>query len=337
MDRQNGFSNGNKECKIETFVDSRSTLNCQGYSEVDKGMSLHSNFANISPIHKTSTSMKKSITTTTNCSRETKSFMSTVRVSSPRAASNVANMSLGETSLLNGSSIELQANQTINLSSNSEKSFIQQRVERLYGPGALAQGFFFKRSSSNSLSSDSSFNKSHNSNNNNLSTDNANTEESLKNLPVLRHLRPEFRAQLPVVSPRRPTDGTEQIVKPLQRISVSSRKTNEVTVKIPTILQATQGNENNEALMLSASMTSIPDQQPAAPEVVLPVLELSASSTSLVEQPKVTHESNAAEEKDGHYFIKVIIQIYSLFAVKICTFSKLIKLLLFFSYFMNSY
>lgn len=103
----------------------------------------------------------------------------------------------------------------MNNSSNSEKSFIQQRVERLYGPGALAQGFFFKRSTSRLNASDSSFNKS--SNNNDVSTENANTEESLKNLPVLRHLRPEFRAQLPVASTRRPTDGSEQILKPLQR------------------------------------------------------------------------------------------------------------------------
>lgn len=104
----------------------------------------------------------------------------------------------------------------MNSSSSSEKSFIQQRVERLYGPGALAQGFFFKRSTTKlNATSDSSFNKS--SNNNNISTDNANADESLKNLPVLRHLRPEFRAQLPVVSTRKPTDGTEQVIKPLQR------------------------------------------------------------------------------------------------------------------------
>lgn len=104
--------------------------------------------------------------------------------------------------------------QVLNTSSSSEKSFIQQRVERLYGPGALAQGFFYKRSTTK-LSNDSNFNKS--SNNNNISADNANMEESLKNLPVLRHLRPEFRAQLPVVGSRKPTDGTEQIIKPLQR------------------------------------------------------------------------------------------------------------------------
>lgn len=126
----------------------------------------------------------------------------------------VSGASFSETSILNGSSIEVES-QVQNSSSNSEKSFIQQRVERLYGPGALAQGFFFKRSITKLNTSDNSFNKS--SNNNDISADNANMEESLKNLPVLRHLRPEFRAQLPVVSSRKPTDGTEQVIKPLQR------------------------------------------------------------------------------------------------------------------------
>lgn len=127
---------------------------------------------------------------------------------------SVASASLNETNVLNGSTEEV-GSQVLTNTPSSEKSFIQQRVERLYGPGALAQGFFFKRSNTRLNTSDSISNKS--SNNNDVSVENANTEESLKNLPVLRHLRPEFRAQLPVVSPRRPTDGSEQILKPLQR------------------------------------------------------------------------------------------------------------------------
>ena len=120
-------------------------------------------------------------------------------------------------SKLNGAGDYESSNQ--NASSTSEKSFIQQRVERLYGPGALAQGFF-RRSSSNKLNlsdlSNKSFNGSNNSFNKSLN-ESVNYEESLKNLPVLRHLRPEFRAQLPAVSPRRPADGPEQIVKSLNK------------------------------------------------------------------------------------------------------------------------
>lgn len=124
----------------------------------------------------------------------------------------VSNISFSENSIHNGSSLDVD-NHLLNSSSSSEKSFIQQRVERLYGPGALAQGFFFKRSSFNkSNTSDSSFNKSNIDNN--TSIDNSSTEESL---PVLRFLQPEFRAKLPVVHSRKPTDGSEQIIKPLQR------------------------------------------------------------------------------------------------------------------------
>lgn len=49
-----------------------------------------------------------------------------------------------------------------------------------------------------------------------------------------------------------------------------------------------------------ANNKSIPDQQPAAPKVVLPVLEPSASSTNIPKQ------AEQVEEKDGHYFMKVI-------------------------------
>jgi len=49
---------------------------------------------------------------------------------------------------------------------------------------------------------------------------------------------------------------------------------------------------------------SIPDQQPAAPKVVLPVLEPSVSSTNIAKQAQEAEK--VVEEKDGHYFMKVI-------------------------------
>jgi len=49
---------------------------------------------------------------------------------------------------------------------------------------------------------------------------------------------------------------------------------------------------------------SIPDQQLAAPKVVLPVLEPSASSTNIAKQAQEAEK--VIEEKDGHYFMKVI-------------------------------
>ncbi|XP_076241224.1 uncharacterized protein LOC143183550 [Calliopsis andreniformis] len=301
MDRQNGFSNGLKEeCKVEAYRESRSSISiCQGYSEVDKGV-LHS-FPDLSPI-RPNTPAKRS-PGVLSCSQQNKSFSSHFSGSSPKQANaNLSNTSFSDTSILNGSSVEIES-QVLNNTSSSEKSFIQQRVERLYGPGALAQGFFFKRSTSRLNNSDSSFNKSNNSHD--VSMDNANTEESLKNLPVLRHLRPEFRAQLPVVSPRRPTDGSEQILKPLQRVTPVSRKV-EQTPKMPASANLERNIAESKVKNLNSSTTSIPDQQPAAPKVVLPVLEPSASSTNVA---KLAQEAEkAVEEKDGHYFMKLLKQ-----------------------------
>lgn len=100
------------------------------------------------------------------------------------------------------------------------KSFIQQRVERLYGPGALAQGFFNQKHKLKSSSEDDdskvltekslncpserflSPRKSSDSfDSENIFTSPTNEDPTV--LPVLRHLRPEFRAQLPVLSPRK--------------------------------------------------------------------------------------------------------------------------------------
>lgn len=301
MDRQNGFSNGLKEeCKVEAYRESRNSIGIyQGYSEVDKG--VLTTFPEISPvISSTPTKRSPGVSQMMSCSQQQNKHFS---VTSPkRDAASLASASLNETNVLNGSTEEV-GSQVITNTPSSEKSFIQQRVERLYGPGALAQGFFFKRSNTRLNTSDNVSNKS--SNNNDVSVENANTEESLKNLPVLRHLRPEFRAQLPVVSPRRPTDGSEQILKPLQRVSPVSRKV-EQKPKIPAAASLDGNLTDSNAQELSSSVTSIPDQQPAAPKVVLPVLESSASSTNVAKQ--VQEAEKTVEEKNGHYFMKLLKQ-----------------------------
>ncbi|XP_061939638.1 disks large-associated protein 4 isoform X13 [Apis cerana] len=272
MDRQNGFSNGLKEeCKVEAYRESRNSIGIyQGYSEVDKG--VLTTFPEISPvISSTPTKRSPGVSQMMSCSQQQNKHFS---VTSPkRDAASLASASLNETNVLNGSTEEV-GSQVLTNTPSSEKSFIQQRVERLYGPGALAQ-------------------------------ENANTEESLKNLPVLRHLRPEFRAQLPVVSPRRPTDGSEQILKPLQRVSPVSRKV-EQKAKIPAATNLDGNLSDSNAQELSSSVTSIPDQQPAAPKVVLPVLESSASSTNVAKQ--VQEAEKTVEEKNGHYFMKLLKQ-----------------------------
>ncbi|XP_073848682.1 disks large-associated protein 2 isoform X2 [Musca autumnalis] len=120
------------------------------------------------------------------------------------------------------------------------RSFIQQRVERLYGPGALAQGFYSPKKIrespqrlNRSLNSENgggatselvrkfqelSPSKDYNKFREKLSSngkpaipaslsssaaDSLNSENNNIDLPCLRHLSQEFRAQLPIVSPKR--------------------------------------------------------------------------------------------------------------------------------------
>lgn len=107
------------------------------------------------------------------------------------------------------------------------KSFIEQRVERLYGPGALAQGFHANRRSmektvlaerniySNTPSkwTNRTPGKAVNGYNTPKNGDTQSPQSQFgktgqqqtpeDTIPVLRHLRPEFRAQLPISSPKR--------------------------------------------------------------------------------------------------------------------------------------
>lgn len=102
--------------------------------------------------------------------------------------------------------------------SRESKSFIQQRVERLYGPGALAQGFFVNKRQRSKHSESNSDKRCNTTTDLKLFSDNGQynkvSEESVvrqscssSTLPVLRHLRPEFRAQLSIVSLRRSVEG----------------------------------------------------------------------------------------------------------------------------------
>ncbi|XP_051163924.1 exonuclease 1-like isoform X2 [Leptopilina boulardi] len=310
MDRQNGFTNGTKNNgKIEKYHDNKSSINCEGYSEVDKGISLNSTYSEISPIRNNVTTKRSPGSIhVASYNQQNISYSS----SSPKSTTvHVTNTSFSETSLINGSSQNFD-NHLLNSSSSSEKSFIEQRVERLYGPGALAQGFFFKRSSFNkSNTSDSSFNNKSINHDNNTSIDNSNTEESL---PVLKRLPSEFRAQLPAVHTRKPTDGSEQITKSLQRLSVATVK-NEAKEKSPVSEEVEKKDLKNNSLQLSSSTTSITDQQPAAPQVVLPVLDSSNSKQDIEEEKEqgkkeekeeVIEIEKAVIEKNGHYFMKLL-------------------------------
>lgn len=91
------------------------------------------------------------------------------------------------------------------------KSFIEQRIERLYGPGALAHGFLVMKKQNRSFEMEKEEKKleAHSKSMldkiiNDESSDGAIKQStSFPSLPVLRHLRPEFRAQLPIINSKK--------------------------------------------------------------------------------------------------------------------------------------
>lgn len=175
------------------------------------------------------------------------------------------------------------------------KSFIQQRVERLYGPGALAQGFFNqKRHKLKSLSdedepkvlTEKSMNcpserfvtprKSESFESENMySSPNGESDVSL---PVLRHLRPEFRAQLPILSPKKS-------VKP----ELSPQKPENIPVPEKTEAKP------SDMITNGVSVINLDDskQNDAVVCVNEPVVSVNGEKSNGVKEPV----------KDGHYFL----------------------------------
>ncbi|XP_050306506.1 uncharacterized protein LOC126743446 isoform X2 [Anthonomus grandis grandis] len=162
------------------------------------------------------------------------------------------------------------------------KSFIQQRVERLYGPGALAQGFFATKRQKNRLSESESFKGNHHPETHKLNKtlpDKLSDEENIEPLtmksvsstalPVLRHLRPEFRAQLPL----------KKVLDPAQV---------QKSVTVPKLNDSVVVNGHGKSTKEDNSVEQIG------------VVKQNGSVAHLVEEEK------ESDTKDGHYFIKIL-------------------------------
>lgn len=171
----------------------------------------------------------------------------------------------------------------------TSKSFIQQRVERLYGPGALAQGFFrrTRHKPADEVQGPSESCTPHNGHRNNSSPA----------LPVLRHLRPEFRAQLSLGSAAKKLHEHSAGTSPVEdtRASVSKRSATKV---IP--LQ--------QQISVESLAESLTDLQPAAPDVVLPIEQSQSVSSQPCEQSEESVDPVTETHKDGHYFLKLLKQ-----------------------------
>ncbi|XP_036332755.1 uncharacterized protein LOC118744127 [Rhagoletis pomonella] len=189
-------------------------------------------------------------------------------------------------------------------------SFIQQRVERLYGPAALAQGFYspkkVRSSTFASREDDSSselarkfqqltpskdyteFRKKLSASTSPRqipsSTDISTVNNNTVDLPVLRHLSQEFRAQLPIISPKK------------SQCRNSPHKTSE-----------------NEALLDSSKVESLIDEvdRKETPRSTHQISSIPSSNGVNMEievllKPKKTESIIANAEKDGTYFLNLL-------------------------------
>ncbi|KAF4522822.1 hypothetical protein B566_EDAN008084 [Ephemera danica] len=207
---------------------------------------------------------------------------------------------------------------------NTSKSFIQQRVERLYGRGALAQGFFRNTkvsTTTNGTSGSHTISQEHTNGEHHSESANSNFPE----LPVLRLLRPEFREQLSIgqpslhpwwkqrQSPPRACNGTSPTTSPREHIIPvtiesdcnANQKASGCAKEVPQKVVATEKVDEPGGDLASSVVSvcdvaiqaqEIPcDLQPAAPEVV-PAVPVASSS-------KPESDGNA---KDGHYFLQLL-------------------------------
>nr|XP_022920088.1 disks large-associated protein 4 isoform X2 [Onthophagus taurus] len=175
---------------------------------------------------------------------------------------------------------------------NNSKSFIQQRVERLYGPGALAQGFFVMKKQKNKSyelehiarckAASEKHSKSMNEQGFRHDDDTSDGDSKSKStLPVLRHLRPEFRAQLP--------------------LTVTKKRTSENTSpqKIPSINivqeeESVNGHCNPADEMNCGFRNELKQSTPCK------------KSNDVCDRNKPRNQTRESTVKDGHYFMMII-------------------------------
>ncbi|XP_049882556.1 uncharacterized protein LOC126378340 isoform X2 [Pectinophora gossypiella] len=177
------------------------------------------------------------------------------------------------------------------------KSFIQQRVERLYGPGALAQGFLMQKRHKKSFSEEdkvlteksmncqTDFYMQRKSEDFTTTSPNGDMDSSVS-LPVLRHLRPEFRAQLEILSPKK---AVKTDISPVKDDHIPCTKTeNSASVNINDKPSLTVTNKNNNVMSDVVSVTN---------GVSVITLDDSVNGEGL--------ENNGEVVRDAHYFLEL--------------------------------
>ncbi|XP_053963177.1 uncharacterized protein LOC128866446 [Anastrepha ludens] len=198
-------------------------------------------------------------------------------------------------------------------------SFIQQRVERLYGPAALAQGFYSPKKARSSTFTCTTTREREDASSSELArkfqqltpskdytefrkklsastsnsprqilstTDISNVNNNLVDLPVLRHLSHEFRAQLPIISPKRgqSRNSPNKSLSPAKETTLDSNKAEVLIDEV----------DRKEAPRFTDEITS--ERSTNGVNIQVEVLMKPKTIDSIVE----------CAEKDGTYFLNLL-------------------------------
>lgn len=192
-------------------------------------------------------------------------------------------------------------NASAGLRTETKKSFIQQRVEKLYGTSNILTN---NNSHNNSQNGSKSFSPV-------AATAQQNDEqiddETSHALPVMKHLRPEFRSRLTFVSP--PKSGSSSNSSNSKHIE-SPEKERQQTSTVSVSEKIGKVTAAHQPVVVAATVPVVPEKS---------VEQKNGNSSSNNMENGNSHEittqttttiaaaaTNSANVKDGHYFLKVL-------------------------------
>lgn len=202
----------------------------------------------------------------------------------------------------------------------NRKSFIQQRVEKLYGTTKILTSV--KSSDSIQLNGNGTIQhlngSAHNGNSHNGTTNGSaekeNDEVCLNSLPVMKHLRPEFAKQLqfmssPKKSLNRTSTGTALLKSPTAVEGSAAALTSKPSPPIKTKDISTEPIkfevEKEDCAKSTDTVVSSPEPSIVSQETVIDNVH-EAKTNGETSSAAMETNSPKAELKDGHYFLRLL-------------------------------
>ncbi|XP_046631402.1 uncharacterized protein LOC124311124 [Daphnia pulicaria] len=171
------------------------------------------------------------------------------------------------------------------------KSVIQQRIERLYGPAALAGGFFLVKSPLKTSKEPLKSIPIHNNNNTQETTDGCATP------PVFRHLNAEFRQQLKLKDKRSP-ESTKPMVATAE-LTIETTAATTITNNCTPITRESVESTNGEAIPVDDGhkFLKILDDEKTRIQIVIAKNELYLLESRVESSEELTGKVRAAVGK----------------------------------------